>query len=284
MVKQRLVGPGAVKNRQRMNYVLILAVTASVAGMLFQSCYQEQRVARSLESAPGRKKSSSLADQLKSHGLIDAEAFSTGDSGTVQKRIPDSLRPLDRSTERFIRNYGPAVKRYAVRYGVDWRFVLAIIQQESRYSHAAESRRGASGLMQLMPVTGVELSRKLEIEDMSHPEHNIQAGVFYLRNLYNLFDGAEEFDRLELTLAAYNAGFSRVHDAQDVAIHLLDKPNRWAAVRNALPLLSKQFYTLHRAVWGQDRPRSGWFGNARETIGYVDAVMGYYGTFKESLN
>ena len=138
--------------------------------------------------------------------------------------------------------------------------------------------------MQLMPLTAGELARTLEIEDLSPPDRNIQAGTFYLRRLYDLFDGAEEPDRVKLSLAAYNAGFSRVHDAQELAVHLLDEPTQWASVRNALPLLSKQYYTLHKTVWGQDRPRSGWFRNSRETIEYVDSVMDSYGAFRLTLN
>jgi membrane-bound lytic murein transglycosylase F len=158
------------------------------------------------------------------------------------------------------------------------------MKQESRYSRTAESYRGAIGLMQLMPLTREELGMKLDLEDLSHPEHNIQAGIFYLRTLYDLFEGAEEADRLKLTLAAYNAGLSRVRDAQELAIHLDDEPMQWQAVKDALPLLSKQFYTLHRTVWGQDKPRSGWFGNSRETIKYVDSVIDYYDAFRLAMN
>jgi membrane-bound lytic murein transglycosylase MltF len=158
------------------------------------------------------------------------------------------------------------------------------MKQESRFSRAAESDKGAEGLMQLMPVTGEELARKLELDDISHPEHNIQAGIFYLRKLYDLFEGSGDADRLKLTLAAYNAGLSRVIDAQELASYLHAKPAEWEAVKDALPLLSKRFYTLHRSVWGQDKPKSGWFGNAGQTLKYVDSVMDYYDDFRLALN
>jgi len=58
----------------------------------------------------------------------------------------------------------------------------------------------------------------------------------------------------------------------------------WEGVKDALPLLSKRFYTLHRSVWGQDRPKSGWFGNAGQTLKYVDSVMDYYDDFRLALN
>jgi membrane-bound lytic murein transglycosylase MltF len=250
--------------------------------MIFPSCTQERSLAGSRKMVPADIVSPAAAPPLRLHTKVGQDG--TGDGEPVPESGPPPALRLDHSTERCIRNYGPAIKRYARRYGVDWRLVLAIMKQESRYSRTAESSRGAAGLMQLMPVTAGELARTLELEDLSPPDRNIQAGVFYLRKLYDLFDGAEEADRLKLSLAAYNAGFSRVHDAQELAVHLLDKPTQWAAVRNALPLLSKQFYTLHRTVWGQDRPRSGWFRNSRETIGYVDAVMDSYGVFMLSLN
>jgi len=196
----------------------------------------------------------------------------------------DTEELLDLATQNCIRSYGPAIKRYAGRYGFDWRLILAIMKQESRYSRLAESQKGAAGLMQLMPVTGEEMARKLDLEDLSHPEHNIQAGIFYLRKLYDLFDGSDDADRLKLTLAAYNAGLSRINDAQELASYLHERPTDWKAVRDALPLLSKRFYTLHRSIWGQDRPKAGWFGNAGETIRYVDSIMDYYDDFRLALN
>jgi len=198
--------------------------------------------------------------------------------------VQDTDDLLDPATQNCIRSYGPAIKRYAGRYGFDWRLILAIMKQESRFSRLAESHKGAAGLMQLMPVTGEEMARKLDLEDLSHPEHNIQAGIFYLKKLYDGFGGSGDADRLKLTLAAYNAGLSRVNDAQELAVYLHEKPTDWKAVRDALPLLSKRYYTLHRSIWGQDRPKAGWFGNSGETIRYVDAIMDYYDDFRLALN
>jgi len=72
--------------------------------------------------------------------------------------------------------YGATIKRYAGRYGLDWRLVLAIMKQESGFSRSAESHKGAGGLMQLMPVTGEELARNLELEDISHPDRTYRPG------------------------------------------------------------------------------------------------------------
>jgi membrane-bound lytic murein transglycosylase F len=217
-------------------------------------------------------------------GRADANTSGGEEISPLVESTQDTPELLDAATERCIRNYGPTIKRYSGRYGFDWRLVLAIMKQESRFSRSAESQKGAEGLMQLMPVTGEELARNLELDDLSHPEHNIQAGIFYLRKLYDLFEGSGEADRLKLTLAAYNAGLSRINDAQELASYLHARPAEWEAVKDALPLLSKRFYTLHRSVWGQDKPKSGWFGNSGQTLKYVDSVMDYYDDFRLALN
>jgi membrane-bound lytic murein transglycosylase F len=184
-----------------------------------------------------------------------------------------------------IQSYAGVVKKYAQQYGLDWRLVLAVMKVESKFSYEAESERGAAGLMQIMPVTSNEVAKVLDIEDMAHPMNNIHGGVYYLRKLYNLFDGAEEKDRIELTLAAYNAGVGRVYDAQVLAAYLHDDPRKWKSIKEALPLLSKRYYTLHRSVWDQDRPKiAGWFGNSRQTVNYVDRVMETYENYRSVLN
>jgi len=217
-------------------------------------------------------------------GKADSRTSGSDSSDTLTVASGEASDLLDAATERCIRTYGPAIKRYSERYGFDWRLVLAIMKQESRFSKVAESQMGAEGLMQLMPVTGEEMARKLDLDDLSHPEHNIEAGIYYLKELYSLFEGSGEADRIKLTLAAYNAGLSRVYDAQELASYLQEQPTRWQSVKDALPLLSKRFYTLHRSVWGQDKPKSGWFGNSGQTLRYVDSVMGYYDDFRLALN
>ena len=191
---------------------------------------------------------------------------------------------LDPAARTIVRSYGTTIKHYAQVYGFDWRLVLAIMKQESSFRRRAESPKGATGLMQIMPVTGEEVARVLDIENLSHPRNNIRGGIYYLKQLYDLFGDADEPERTKLALAAYNAGLSRVFDAQMIAAYLHDDPDKWQSIRDALPLLSKRYYTLHRDVWRQDKPRSGWFGNARETVAYVDAIMNYYDEYRLLLN
>jgi membrane-bound lytic murein transglycosylase F len=196
----------------------------------------------------------------------------------------DTENALDPALKEFIQEHGALIKRQAAKSGFDWRLILAIVKQESGYCPDALSGKGASGLMQLMPMTGEEVARSLALEDFSHPENNIRGGIYYFRTLYDLFQGVEEPDRTKLALAAYNAGIGRIYDAQEVAAYLHENPTRWQSIKDALPLLSKRFYTLHRNVWDQEKPRSGWFGSSRETVAYVDNIMQTYDEFRLILN
>jgi soluble lytic murein transglycosylase-like protein len=85
----------------------------------------------------------------------------------------------------------------ATTHQVDPDLIKAIIMAESRYNPKAVSKRGARGLMQLMPVT----AKALGVEDSFDPEDNINGGVMYFKKLLDRFDGNVEF-----ALAAYNAG------------------------------------------------------------------------------
>ncbi len=191
--------------------------------------------------------------------------------------------PLDPLTERSINRYGKIIRKYSDRYGFDWRLILAIMKQESRFKHTATSYRGAYGLMQIMPVTQLELAERLGVENTTTPHNNIKAGIYHLRTLYKVFEGSPEEDRLRMSLAAYNAGLSRVLDAQDVVRFLGDDPNSWKAVRDALPLLSKRYQTLHENIWEQGIPRGGYFRGWRQTTTYVESILRFYDEYQRVL-
>lgn len=89
------------------------------------------------------------------------------------------------------------VERLGRSEGVDPRLVHAVIQAESGYDQFAVSRKGAMGLMQLMPET----VRRLNVENPFDPEQNIRAGSREIARLINRFRG-----NIPLALAAYNAG------------------------------------------------------------------------------
>ncbi len=191
---------------------------------------------------------------------------------------------LDSGTRTLLASYGSTIRDISREYDIDWRLVLAVMKQESRFLTEAESHKGAQGLMQIMPETGEEVGKHLELGDMRQPLNNIRGGIFYLKKLYAMFEDVPEEDRIRLTLAAYNAGIGRIYDAQELAAYLNDNPKKWQSVRDALPLLSKRYYTLHKNIWSQEKPRAGWFGNSRQTLAYVDHVMNYYEEYRLVLN
>lgn len=215
---------------------------------------------------------------------VFGSADSTGRLPAVVVQPTKDLDKLDPAERQMVQRYGSTIKACASEYGFDWRLVLAIVKQESRFNPDAESQRGATGFMQIMPVTQREIADHLDVPDGVHPSVNIRIGVFYLRKLYGMFDGAGEPDRLELALASYNGGLGRIYDAQEIAAYLGYNPERWEAVKDALPLLSKRYASLHSHIWPDDRPRNGWFGGARETIAYVDSVMVNYEGYMRDFN
>jgi hypothetical protein len=93
------------------------------------------------------------------------------------------------------RPYAALVERAASAHGVDVRLVHAVIEAESNYEPRARSRKGARGLMQLMPAT----ARQYAVRDAYDPTANIDAGVRHLKDLLSRFD-------VSMALAAYNAG------------------------------------------------------------------------------
>jgi membrane-bound lytic murein transglycosylase F len=179
--------------------------------------------------------------------------------------------------------YGPMVRKYSDQFGMDWVLVMAVIKQESKFDHEAVSHRGAYGLMQIMPITQMELVDKLGVSETATPRNNIKAGIYHLRKLSDAFRGAPKDDRIRLMLAAYNAGIGRIQDAQRIASYLGNDPNRWQSVRDALPLLSRNNYTLHARVWEDGRPPSGYLRNWRQPTDYVASVTDSYQEFSLAL-
>jgi soluble lytic murein transglycosylase-like protein len=94
-------------------------------------------------------------------------------------------------------DYHSIIHEKATKYKIDPFLVKAVIKTESNWNEWAVSRKGAMGLMQLMPTT----ARELNVRDPFNPEENIEGGVRYLRYLIERFNGD-----LTLALAAYNAG------------------------------------------------------------------------------
>lgn len=111
------------------------------------------------------------------------------------------IKPGSLPAEALRGYYDGLIIQAANEAGVDAALVHAIVTVESGYDPTAVSRKGAKGLMQLMPET----ASRFAVLDPFDPEANIRGGVRYLRVLQEMFPG-----RLPWVLAAYNAGENAV--------------------------------------------------------------------------
>ena len=99
--------------------------------------------------------------------------------------------------DRRVAAYDTIVDEVSRTYGLDSALLHAVISVESRYNPKAVSRKGAVGLMQLMPQT----ARRYGVADAFDPRQNLNGGAQYLRDLLRIFN-----NNVSLALAAYNAG------------------------------------------------------------------------------
>jgi len=102
--------------------------------------------------------------------------------------------------------YQAIINRVCRKYNMDPKLINLVIEKESGFNPRARSKKGAIGLMQLMPET----ARKLGVKNPYDPEENIEAGVRYLRMLL------DRYKTLDLALAAYHAGPRAVEEARGV--------------------------------------------------------------------
>lgn len=156
----------------RLTLGLLLAGMAGLSGTIF---YQPM---------PGVSLEGSLSSQV-----LDP-------AGAARQRLTLVL-PLELRQRRV----WPLVRRLAAKHSLDPALVMAVIHVESRFFPLAHSHRGAMGLMQINPVT----ARHLGLDNPLDPASNLKAGIAYLAELRDLFEGD-----MVMALAAYNAGPARV--------------------------------------------------------------------------
>ena len=212
-----------------------------------------------------------------------AQKASSSIEDITESTIPALPSPFASMNTAGLNQYIPLVKKYSEEYKIDWILVLAIMKQESRFDYEAVSYKGAYGLMQIMPLTQIEIEEKIGVDEASTPRNNIKAGIYHLKSLYTMFKNIPREDRVCLSLAAYNAGLGRILDAEKIALYMGNDPHKWSSIRVALPFLSKTNYTLHSRIWSDGCPPNGYFHSARQTIEYVDNIMSCYDRYSLAL-
>ncbi|MGD9085095.1 MAG: lytic transglycosylase F [Desulfobacterales bacterium] len=146
-------------------------------------------------------------------------------------------------------------KKYSRQYNFDWLMIAALAYQESGIDQSKRSPVGAVGVMQLLPSTAADPN--VNIRNINLMEHNIHAGVKYLRFLHDRYFKDEPMDTLDkmlFTFASYNAGPAKVTKLRQQARKSGFNPNRW--FRNVEIIAARQI--------------------GSETVQYVGNIYKYY--------
>lgn len=226
----------------------------------------------SLAWAFQRRSEHSLIDQAGTH-LAGMRA--SGDLGHLMDRYYGHRGTFDYAgTRKFIKDCRSMLPRYRAMFEVagkhadiDWRLIAAVGYQESHWNPAAESPKGALGMMMLTPDT----AQLMNVENRSDAGQSITAGSKYLwrmrRRISRLAPGISEPDLTWMTLAAYNMGYGHLLDARRIAKLNGGNPDRWVDIKRTLPLLmERRWYEQTR--WG--------YARGHETRTYVRNIRNYY--------
>jgi len=158
--------------------------------------------------------------------VVDSSLIARIDPDEVPYPEPNLAREeavrFDRRDAR--KEYAAIIDRVSKEQGVDARLVRAVIQVESGYQQDARSRKGAMGLMQLMPQT----ARQYAVADPFDPVSNIEGGIKHLKTLLDRWPP-------QLALAAYNAGEAAVEKFRGIPPY----PETRAYVSRVLQLVSR---------------------------------------------
>ncbi len=164
--------------------------------------------------------------------------------------------------------YTAIIQEAAGENDFDWRFIAAVIYQESHFNPRARSYTGVEGLMQLTQNTAKEMG----VVDRRDPGQSIRGGVGYLNKLYKMYGEAKDPDRLLIALASYNVGRGHILDAQKIATEKDFDPNSWSSLQQILPLLR---YPKH-----YKKTRYG-YCRGTEPVRYVNRILTYFDILKK---
>jgi len=177
-------------------------------------------------------------------GLVDTRSFWQD----VERRLP-ALQPVFES--------------YAAALDWDWHLLAAIGYQESHWNPDAVSPTGVRGIMMLTQQTAKDFG----VTSRQDPDQSIRGGAQQLRAMDSKIPPRiQGEDRLSMALAAYNLGYGHLEDARVLTQRQGGDPDRWADVRERLPLLEDEqhFETLEHG-----------FARGNEAVGFVEGVRTY---------
>lgn len=167
--------------------------------------------------------------------------------------------------------YDDVIKRQAIKAGRDWRLVSAIAYSESRFKPNVVSKKGAMGIMQVMPA----IARQFDIDpsEVMDAEINIEIALKLMDKIEKSLrfnSSTSDYDRMCIILACYNGGIGHVLDARRLAVKYGANPDKWENVANFLDKKSEEQYYTDETVG------NGRFGGSTETLSFVQKVMNRY--------
>jgi len=149
--------------------------------------------------------------------------------------------------------------KYSKRFfgiGFDWRYFKAQAIAESNLNPRAKSHVGAVGIMQIMPRTFEEISRKSKVIEKApeDPRWNIAAGIWYNKTQFDFWQkGRALEERLKFMYGSYNSGRYNLLKAQRQALNKGLNPRTWDSMYEALPLVTGK--------------------HSKETLNYVERIF-----------
>ena len=203
-------------------------------------------------------------------GADDVEATVKVDSLANQATNQSEQIAVTAKLPQQISKFDTLMKRIGEESGYDWRFMSAIAYCESRFKEGLVSKRGAAGLMQVMPRT----AEYYGVNDLLDPEENIKAGTSHLKRLQRLYinGGFEHSELIKFTLASYNAGEGRIADCRNFAESRNIDSRNWNEIVSLIPQMRED------SILEEESVKLGKF-QGHETIAYIDSIMSLYEAF-----
>ena len=173
-------------------------------------------------------------------------------------------RTFTRAVEKKLPKYQPLMEQVASEYNMDWRMLASISYQESHWNPKARSPTGVRGMMMLTLPTAKEMGTK----DRLNVEQSLRGGARYFNKItQRLPERIKEPDRTWFALAAYNVGMGHVEDARIITEQQGHDPDKWADVKDHLPLLRKHRWYRHT--------KHG-YARGNEPVTYVQNIRHFY--------
>lgn len=175
----------------------------------------------------------------------------------------DTLEYID-AIDRTLPRYRNLFEQYAGP--LDWRILAAMAYQESRWDPKARSPQGVVGMMMLTVPT----ANLMNVSSRVDAAQSIRGGSKFLQKLIGLIpERIQQPDRLWFAIAAYNLGLSHVESARLLTEKDGADPDKWAEVKQRLPLLRQRKY--------YSQTRTG-FARGDHAVYYVENIRRYYDT------